>query len=386
MIGRDLNSSPSQYRVWVDILPDLTGESYSGIKSGELPLDNISTYFLPDGYSGNFNLPNPFYWKTTKHLLPNLAYRSQSAIIDGYIYLFGGQDSNKILRAHVSNPCDFINTGATLPVALGGSQLAIVDGYIYLFGGHTTTATNVILRASTSDPLAWSSLGTLPLALCDSQLVTLNDKLYLLGGFDTDARNVILVADRNTPGIWTQSSSFLPAPIAGASVTIFDGYIYLMGGYHNGAKKTIFKASVGSPETWSLIEATLPEPMYYSHYFKVGDQHLLFGTTQPNPTETERTSIFYTKFLSDGYWNDWIYTVPGYVHQSELICVYDRLFLLGVNGNTAIFTSDYFAKVEVDLPACMQYTYDTRSLFDDYPDKFDLFAVLGYHYWKTDFS
>ena len=148
MVARDINSNPTQWRTWVvPNTPDFDGYYYTGLKSGPDPFTEVKAYAITDGYAvADFNLPDPTDWTVItdqlewdfpiRRVLPFPLEDASLAVLDGYIYMFGGKITDKIYRAHVNNPADWEDTGAVLPGPLFGSSLAIVDGYIYLFGGN----------------------------------------------------------------------------------------------------------------------------------------------------------------------------------------------------------------------------------------------------------
>src|SRR5579885_2289952 len=198
MVARDVNSSPTQYRTWiVNNTPDLTGQYYTGPKSGPNPFVDVSAYLITDdNVIADFNFPMADTWFDEDHIgeqlyipagrvLPEQICDSQLAIIDGYAYLFGSKISDKIWRAPLNNPCDWVDTGARLPTKLYGSSLAIVDGYnLYLLGGQEINdASNVIFTAPVSNPLAWTDTGQrLVDTLYGSSLTVWDGYIYLLGG------------------------------------------------------------------------------------------------------------------------------------------------------------------------------------------------------------
>lgn len=240
MLGKDLNSSPLQYRTWVvPSTPDYDGYYYNGPKSGTTPLGNISAYEITDdNFVADFNLPNPLSWNSTRITLPESVSSSQLAVIDGYVYLFGGNDGygNKILRATVDDPTNWVDTGSTLPTNLYGSQLAVIDGYVYLFGGNNGAATDHIYSAPTSNPLSWTDHGALlPQKTYNAQIFIKDGYIYLVGGRGDDSvYDKIYTASIFTPLSWTDSNWTLPEPIHSSTLGIVkgttDGYVCLFGG------------------------------------------------------------------------------------------------------------------------------------------------------------
>jgi N-acetylneuraminic acid mutarotase len=215
-------------------------------------------------------------------------------IIDGYIYLFGGIETNhataSILRAAADDPLTWVDVSANLPEPLYNSQLGIIDGYVYLFGGQTflNTATDTIYRASLSSPLVWSNYSSLPYETCGAQFFTVGNKGYLIG----------------------------PTPDSGESFA-------------------------------KILRCRLSNP---------------------------------------GQWIDTLKTVPGVLSQSKLAIIYDRLFLFGGSGSSVIFANNYRAAYKFDLPNAIAYTDITRIQYNETFNKLDLFRILGFPPWKTDYG
>src|SRR5690606_31723824 len=110
---------------------------YAGIKAGDNDLVDIKVYLINnDNLVVDFNYPELTNWNTSYEVLPEAVSNSSLAVIDGYIYLFGGHSTDKIFNASVGDPGRWIDTQSTLPTKLHSSSLALVDGYVYLFGGN----------------------------------------------------------------------------------------------------------------------------------------------------------------------------------------------------------------------------------------------------------
>lgn len=292
-LDRGLSSVPAQYRTWVvDDEPDFTGQYYTGEKSGPNALVNISTYAILDPTEVvNFNLPDPLDWSNTYSVLPVSVCDGQTAIIDGYVYLFGGINSAAIYRASLNTPTVWNNTGATLPMALGASQLAVIGPTIYLFGGQTGSSlssnSNVILSAAISNPLVWTVAGSLPAQLSHSQLCITGGTAYLFGGFTYgQATNAIYSASTSDPLTWTNTGSNLPDSLYGSHLGLMSEGLYLFGGMlsDNTPTANIYTATTADPTSWSQSvsitpphsPSLLPYPSYYGQFCTVAQQGYLF--------------------------------------------------------------------------------------------------------------
>lgn len=394
MLARDVNSLPIQYRTWVvEDAPDLNAELYSGLKSGDDPLVDVSAYVVFDPFAVvDFNLPNPLDWKTSFKVLPESIYNSHLAVVDGYTYLFGGQLTDKIFRAPLDNPANWEDTEATLPVPLYGSQLAIIDDTIYLFGGNIgNSPTDHIYSAPLSDPLTWTDHGALlPKKLCFSQLGIVDDTIYLFGGKEvTGPSSVILKAPTGTPLVWSNPGNTLPTNLSNSQLAIVDGYMLLCGGVTaaNTPTDIVYGAFTSNPLFW-FTGGQLPYKMHNSQVAVIADKLYLFGPTASGASTAtaSNTRILIADRLVPFIFIDSLFKIPGEVSCSQLGIIYDRLFLFGGNGNQIIFANNSFLKYEFGSPVAMTYGEVTRTEVNNAPPTLDLFVILGMPPWKTDYG
>ncbi len=388
MLARDVNSQPPQYRTWVvENAPDLTAQLYSGPKSGPDPLSDISSYIiLDDDIVADFNLPDPVFWDTTREVLPDGYCSSQLSIIDGYLYLFGGKITDRILRAPIANPTAWEHTNAFLPSPLYNSQLIVLDGYIYLFGGNNGSITDKIYKASVNDPLGWIDTGfTLPIPLQQSQLSIIDGYLYLFGGKTSNGpTNTILKASGTNPLVWTNTGTQIFENLFASQLAIIDGYVYLYGGLNseNNPTNRIYKASINNVNSW-VVDGYLPYPSYNGQLAVIGNNIFLYGISVGS------TAIG-TKILSGwkvqpSVLSDTLKTLPGEVSCSQLGIVYDRLFLFGGNGSSVIYANKNILKYRYNDPFAEPYGEITRTEYQS-ATELDLFMILGFPPWKTSYS
>lgn len=401
MTGRDVNSSPTQYRTWVvSSQPDFTGTLYTGLRSGTNSFVDVAAHIVnSDGYIVDFNFPKPKEWEVTKRVVPvadgySIA-NSQLAIIDGYVYLFGGMVSSKIYRAPLNNPADWSDTGANLPDSLYGSQLAIVDGYIYLFGGNdshvtadTYSATDNVYSAPVYDPLSWINNGPkLPEKLQNSQLLMSDGYLYLFGGIDGySVSDVVYRASTSDPLTWTDTGNTLPDALCNSQLGYIDGYAYLFGGNDSthAVSKKIYRASRLDFTTWSFTN-NLPQPMSQAQFFTIGNQGYLVGPADLGGVPSF-TNIFRCELSNASAWVNLINTIPGSLSQSQAAIIYDRVFLFGGSGETAIFACNQDIQYSFTRQDIIDYGTITRTSFDTNDNVNEPFLTLGFPYWKTNYG
>ena len=424
MLARDINSNPTQYRTWiVNGAPDYAAQFYAGYKSGNNSLVDVTAYTITDdNVIADFNLPRPYVWVDPDHaevqedyashkVLPQEISDSQLAIINGHAYLFGSKVSNKIWRADLNNPADWVDTGATLPTKLYGSSLAIVDGYIYLFGGNNgefehnegNGAVDTIFSAPVSNPLNWTNHGSLlPRRLFSSQLYMGNGSLYLFGGQEINsASDVIFTASTSNPLVWTDTGSRLPDHMYGSTLVEINNYLYLLGGqfFYDSPTSNIYRATVANPTSWSAF-SNLPYAMSFCQAVTFGDLAdgyvYLYGQGQGAPPYGD-TRIVRAHLNDPSTWVDvvtvgGVTVVPGFgvipavISHSQLAVIYDRFWLFGGSGQSGIFTNWQYLKYDYYNPDVVAYATTTRTTFRATDNKNNPFQALGFPYWKTDFG
>lgn len=409
MVARDVNSIPTQYRTWVvPNTPDFDGYYYTGYKSGHNDFVDVSAYAITDGYAiVDFNLPIPTSWfqidnrlnvaYPIRKVLPQTMSAGKLLVLDGYAYIFGGETTDAILRADVNNPADWIDTGAKLPSILYGAALAVVNGRIYLFGGNNGNesdpmgfgALDTIYSASVTDPLTWTNHGShLPRRLQYSNLGMANGSLYLFGGIEINqASDIILTASTSDPLTWTDTGSHLPMPTYGSMFAEIGGNWMIFGGLlaPDTPTNAIYTASVSLPTSWQ-ITGVIPYPSANGHFIAVGnDGYIIAPMSNPVPTTTY-TPIIQCSLSNP---NAWIYTqqvVPGNISHGQMAMIYDRIWLFGGSGLTAIFACNQKLKYSLTALRTINYGNATRTVVQATDNLNEPLQALGMPWWLTDYT
>jgi hypothetical protein len=405
MVARDINSNPTQWRTWVvQGQPDFDGYYYTGYKSGPNAFTEVHAYAIPDtGTIADFNLPDPTNWVATtdrlnwdfpiRKVLPAPLEDSALAVLDGYIYMFGGKITDKIYRAHVNNPADWEDTGAVLPNPLFGSSLAIVDGYIYLFGGNNGVdavnglgAIDNIYSAPVSNPLVWTNHGSLlPRRLEYSHLAMDGYQLYLFGGREINsATNLIFTATTSNPLSWTITGSTLPYKVYGGTLAQINNNWMIFGGLltPDSPTNTIITASVNTPLSWTTT-GLLPWSTGFGQFVNIGGDGYLIGPM--NGANTNFTSILRCNLNNPNAWVDLQVVVRGVVSHSQIAIIADRVWLFGGSGLTAIFACNQITKYNILAPKAINYGTITRVTVPNTDNINRPYTATGMPWWKTDY-
>lgn len=381
MVGKDVDSFPTQYRTWLSNSIDINQNDFNKQKSGDNKFIEVSAHIFDDSFKADFNLPDLTIWKTVKKTLPANIDGGQLAIIDGYAYIFGGINSDKILRASILNPGTWEDTGYVLPDSLHGSQLLSYDGYLYLFGGRiNTTATNKIYIAQSSNPLSWTYSGSnLPQNLYWSQLCVTDTNLYLYGGCGSDgyATGAIFSAPISNPLNWSTEINTLYEPVFGASLAINDGKIYLFGGItdDNTYLTNIYYANITTPTTWVLDGYSLPGYNAFAQPIVIGDTFYLLGGNKKKIYVSDLSAISQVVELE--------YELYFQATTSQVALINGYIYLYGGSGHNLIQVSDVFVKYTNDNPTAIYYDLIINDLLP-LATEADRFSVIGFCPWKTD--
>ena len=309
--------------------------------------------------------------------------------------MFGGKITDKIYRAHEGRPTDWVDTGAKLPTPLYGSHLSIIDGYIYLFGGNNGLATDTIYSAPVSDPLTWTNHGSLlPRKLYYSQcIVTANDGyICLFGGYTyNNPTGLMFYAKTSDPLMWHTHQQLILYPLYGSSAAIINNNIYLYGGMESDSifspRKTILYANIDelfadqSICAWHNATQTLPYGYSFGQFITIGSGGYIFAAD----SEESFTKIFYCSLSDPLTWTQLTTEIPYTLYQSQLAIINDRIFFFGGNGNSLILACDPLLYYIYSAPEVLAYGDITRTQYQAATNKEDLSLILGFPYWKTNY-
>ena len=184
----------------------------------------------------------------TEHLqlyeIPMAAERSDSCscVIDDSIYVFGGIDSSEIItdtiiEINLNNESSSI-LALSLPQPICKSSAQYDEGYIYLFGGENSVRLNTIYKIDLiNDSIDLLDI-TLPEPLSQHKTCKLNSYIYLFGGLsDTGLKDTIYKFSSDTNSLILLNFT-LPMPLANPAASATSDYIYTFGGVINTGNST----------------------------------------------------------------------------------------------------------------------------------------------------
>jgi N-acetylneuraminic acid mutarotase len=178
---------------------------------------------------------------TTRADMPTARDGVRAAAVDGTIYAIGGwsgpagPELSTFSTVEAYDPAtDTWTTKADMPTARGGSAIAVVDGQIYVIGGMFGPPTEVSSAVEAYDPATdtWTKKTDMPTARYVFAACIVDRRIYVPGGktkFDPlVCVSTVEVYDPATD-TWTQASDMPRARMA-HSASVVDGKMYIIGG------------------------------------------------------------------------------------------------------------------------------------------------------------
>lgn len=201
--------------------------------------------------------------------LPVPLYRATSAVVNGKIYVFGGLDNVEITATASKLVFEYdpgTNTWTQktdMPTPRFDAESAVVDGKIFVIGGEEqfpTASTTVEMY----DPLTdtWATKAGMPAEIIYFTANTLNGKIYVIGGgffwpmtIHPSFKAYSYDPDLNT---WSQEND-LPAPLVHHGSGVMGRKIYLFGGLiYTGFDNVTWEYDPEDENAWTSIESPFP--------------------------------------------------------------------------------------------------------------------------------
>jgi hypothetical protein len=293
-----------------------------------LPLSLLSSCVISETGEG----PELGDWQPTQWFAGQRAWHA-ACVYGGFIYVLGGNGTSGLL-----NDVQYagINAyGAVLPWATTtsfptqcfGHRSVVVNGYIYVTGGETSLgATLDGVRYGFIQPggsvQSWETEDVYPLPVARSKHASFvyGSKLFVVGGWNgiaplADVRCApVSAADGSVSSDWTLSNLAWPLspPRHSHTSVVHNGYLYVVGGDGGGGPLDTVKyapITLGGFLSDDWTDATpLPGPRAgHASFVYNGHLYVLGGTSASGVYEDD---VFYAKINDDGSLGSWSSTTP----------------------------------------------------------------------------
>jgi N-acetylneuraminic acid mutarotase len=163
--------------------------------------------------------------------MPTTRYIFTSELVDGKVYVLGGQGPTQdsmtwdyLKSVEVFDPTSGWSTVSSMRYSVGGHASCVLDGHIYVFGGEAGNRTQVYDIAND----IWSVAQPPPVARNGHTCITVAGQLILLGGRNLESLDLVERYDPETDS-W-QTLDPMPHARYWFAAAAIDDEIYVFGG------------------------------------------------------------------------------------------------------------------------------------------------------------
>lgn len=164
-----------------------------------------------------------------------------AAVVDGILYVIGGlnatgQISTTYQTVEGYNPTSNTwLTGSLMPTPRFAAAAGVIDGLIYVAGGEKTigaTGAQLFATLEVYNPRTdtWSTKSSMPLPRRFAAAGVIDDRLYVAGGVTPDGETNAVLIYHPQADAWTASVA-LAEDRAGAAGVVLDRTFYVLGGF-----------------------------------------------------------------------------------------------------------------------------------------------------------
>jgi uncharacterized protein (TIGR03437 family) len=188
--------------------------------------NTVATVQVYDSLADAWSLTTP---------LPVAVNHSMPAVVNGKLYLIGGQTDPNVAYVNVVQEYDPAarewRQRAAMPTQRSAGAAVVIDGKIYVAGGRPPRGADFAVYDPAKDE--WTALPNLPTQRNHLAAVAIAGKMYVVGGrfeggFQSPQSDAIEIYDPRT-GAWT-SGAPMPKPRGGVNAVEAYGCLHLFGG------------------------------------------------------------------------------------------------------------------------------------------------------------
>jgi N-acetylneuraminic acid mutarotase len=283
---------------------------------GQASLLLVVTFFLFPCLADALSSGDVGTWNNSNNSLPQALDDASTVENNGYVYLFGGTNSNPTNTVYSAplNSDGSVGAWATssnsLPQAISNATSVVYNGYVYVMGGGDVNGNyvNTIYYAKLSSNGSigtWAtSSNSLPQQLYKPTSVVYNGYVYVMGGeTNSGYSNIVYSAPLNNAGLigsWNTSANLLPQGATNSTAVVHNGYVYVMGGNNNGTYiNSDYYAQLGntgSAGSWNNASNNLPQNLKGATSIQMnGYVYVMGGLTNSNGY---LNNVYYAKLAS----------------------------------------------------------------------------------------
>lgn len=224
-------------------------------------------FFPPFGRFHNLEVYDPVSdsW-TTKAPIPLAVYAAPSGVLNGKLYVAGGQasqtDGTNRADLQVYDPVtDSWSTQAPLPFPSAAGAAGVINGKLYVAGGMNPPNTASVEDLRVYDPLtdSWTTLAPMSVQRAVAVGGVVNGILYVAGGIDSSG-TVLTSVEAYDPATntWSNKAS-MPFARSNPAGQVLNGKLFVVGGSDGGVATQTVQVYDPATDSWS-VEASMNNP------------------------------------------------------------------------------------------------------------------------------
>ena len=306
---------------------------------------------------------------TRKADMPTGRGHTNACVVDGKIYVIGGDDGLGISAVEVYDPVtDTWTRKADMPTRRWWFSTCTVDGIIYVIGGRYNSAHSRIVEAYDPATDTWTTKSDMFTARSFLSTCVVDGLIYAIGG-GAPGKVAVEVYDPATD-TWTTKAP-MPTARYGLDAVVVDGKIYAIGGWYfslGGPIYSTMEVYDTVTDTWTKgVDIPVTTAM---HSTSVVDEkiYVMGGATAPHDNEHwVLTSAVYAYDIIVDFIGD------GIVNSADMCIMVDHW---GENYSLCDIGPTPFGDGIVDVQDLIVLA---EHLFEEIPLPFELVA-----YWRLD--
>lgn len=307
--------------------------------------------------------------------LPRALVDAGAAVVNGYLFIVGGEDSSgqlqptlyrAVLNADGSLGAWTMTT--SLPISLTNHAIATAGNCLFVVGGDSNLGrrSQVYSAAVAADGIitTWQELANarLPQPLARHTATMIADQLVVVGGLvqgsagdQDEVYRAVVKADCTLEPWQALTEATLPQRSIEHATAALDGHLFVTGGHRLGnvaQYNTVYQASIIPDQElggWQELSQTpLPQPL--SALSAAFSEDYLFVTGGISLNDTVQSTVYRATALTEGQIGPWtaVSSLPQPLHDHVTLAVEGRLLTLGGHNGSADQNTVYEAGVKAD--------------------------------------
>ena len=212
-------------------------------------------------------------------------------------------------------------TKASRVTATTGSSAGVIDGILYVVGGNGGGSIDVL---EAYDPVSdtWTTKSPIPTARSFAASGVINGKLYVVGGGNPMPISQVDIYDPVTNS-WSTASNPMLDPRSNVAAGVIDGILYVVGGDVFGVNASVNSLREYNPVTDSwVLKASMPTARQVLAVGVIDEKLYAVGGLQPCCTSLATLEVY------DPGSNSWTTAAPLPVGKNQLVAgvIYGKLY------------------------------------------------------------